>query len=774
MKKTNCYILSLLMAAALTACSSDVDQGQQSPFTDLSPDGAVPVTFSVSDLRDITRAASSIVTFNANEKVKVFVKPNGASDYTQYDYKTAAGQSNVSLTLEKNYATNDATPPYFPAGTGTTVQAYAYYPATAASAATFSVADNQTTDDNYKASDLMYAEVRTITKGSDAGTNLQMSHLMAQLHLNVTGVGLTVNRVLVNAKRSVTFTPSDGTATATGTASDIVAATAAGDAYVCIPVQPINTVTIKVETGSAGDNATTATFTFTSTDDFEAGKSYPINLTVNATSLGTTTAISDWNGQQSVTYAPTGDLTIAPISEVTYNGSAYTPTLVVKKGDTTLTKDAANGYTCQWFNNTNAGTAVVLVLGQGTYAGSVAVGKFTIQKADITPAVTMANWTYGNSASTPSVSGNSGSATVTYQYKVSTEADNTYTSTKPSDAGTYTVKAIIPKTSNYNGATATANFTISKAACSVALSATSLTINVGSTGTFTVSRSGDGNITATSSNTSIATVTSVNQNTGVVTVSKVATGEATITVTVAASDNYNAYTASDKKVTVSSDPGVAFDNVTSSHKGYYIAKNGKAYSTMDLANQYSTAVGYICYAGSVDKYFTKFIAIALNDAHTTYTTYSDAQSKVGTYASNNAVTVGSTTYNTNSGSSGSSCYDVVTNSTSTASNTRTGSAVKGWRIPTVTDWRYIFAGIGGPSATSPVGVGSGTAYGNGSTLRSSINTACGNSALQSGSYWSSSELSGDTDGAWGYSFNRSYFNYYNKTYNYYVRAVFAY
>ena len=258
--------------------------------------------------------------------------------------------------------------------------------------------------------------------------------------------------------------------------------------------------------------------------------------------------------------------------------------------------------------------------------------------------------------------------------------------------------------------------------------------------------------------------------------SKAATGDATITVEVAEGTNYNAYSGSALTVTVSSDPGIAFDNVTSSHKGYYIAKNGKAYSTLSLANQYSTGVGYICYAGSVDKYFTKFIAIALTDAHTTYTTYSDAQSKVGTYASNNAVTVGSTTYNTNSGSSGSNCYDVVTNSTSTASNTRTGSAVKGWRIPTVTDWRYIFAGISGPSATSPVGVGAGSSYtyGNGSTLRSSINTACGNSALQSSSYWSSSELSGDTNSAWGYRFGYSYFSAYDKTNSNFVRAVFAY
>lgn len=86
-----------------------------------------------------------------------------------------------------------------------------------------------------------------------------------------------------------------------------------------------------------------------------------------------------------------------------------------------------------------------------------------IAKANISPTVSMANWTYGGTASTPSVSGNSGNGTVTYHYKVSTAADSTYTTTKPSAAGTYTVRASVAATTNYNAGTATKNFTINKA-----------------------------------------------------------------------------------------------------------------------------------------------------------------------------------------------------------------------------------------------------------------------------------------------------------------------
>ena len=227
----------------------------------------------------------------------------------------------------------------------------------------------------------------------------------------------------------------------------------------------------------------------------------------------------------------------------------------------------------------------------------------------------------------------------------------------------------------------------------------------------------------------------------------------------------------DNSVTpIPTDPGVDFADVTSTHKGWYIAKNGKAYQTMALVNQYSTAVGYICYTGAVEKYFNKFVAIALHDAHTSTTTWSDAQTYVNTYASNHPVTVGSTTYNTmNMQSTG---HDGFANGSN--SQARTGELKQGWRLPSVTDWRYIFQGLGGPSATSPAGVSAGSSnpYGTGSTLLSAINTACGNTELQSSCYWSSS--GNNSAYAWVYNFYSSYFDGSNMTDNRYVRAVFAY
>lgn len=83
-------------------------------------------------------------------------------------------------------------------------------------------------------------------------------------------------------------------------------------------------------------------------------------------------------------------------------------------------------------------------------------------KTSITPTVSLANWVYGNSASAPAVEGNTGNGDVSYLYKVKDAADDTYTATVPTTVGTYTVKATIAESTQYFGATATADFAITK------------------------------------------------------------------------------------------------------------------------------------------------------------------------------------------------------------------------------------------------------------------------------------------------------------------------
>ena len=84
-----------------------------------------------------------------------------------------------------------------------------------------------------------------------------------------------------------------------------------------------------------------------------------------------------------------------------------------------------------------------------------------VSPADITPTVSIVGWTYGETAKTPSVSGNTGNGAVAYTY--AEKGSNEFSSAAPTEAGQYTVKAEIAATTNYNGAVATADFTVAKA-----------------------------------------------------------------------------------------------------------------------------------------------------------------------------------------------------------------------------------------------------------------------------------------------------------------------
>ena len=372
MKLKNLRNISMLLAAtALSACSL-IDDEVEGCLNDF--DGLVPVEFSVSsDSSHITRASSSIVTFTANEKVRVCVKPSTASSYTGYDYTVASSAQTSNLTAP-------STPPYFPPGSNTTVQAYAYYPSTAST--TFSVNTDQTTDANYKASDLMYASDRTITKGSSAGTTFNMNHLMAQLAISVQPTdGLSITNVLVNAKYKVTFSPEANTTVSTqNDKTDIVVNKTSGLAYVLIPSQNISDIQIKVGVSGTSEMAT---YSFSSSSAFSSGSTYQVNLSIGRSALGANTTISGWTGQGSVSAVSTIDLsgcTLSNIPTYTYSGNANTPSPTIYLNGAALT---ANDYTLSYLNNVNAGTATVIVTGKGRYSGSK-TQNFTINKATLT------------------------------------------------------------------------------------------------------------------------------------------------------------------------------------------------------------------------------------------------------------------------------------------------------------------------------------------------------------------------------------------------------
>ena len=93
------------------------------------------------------------------------------------------------------------------------------------------------------------------------------------------------------------------------------------------------------------------------------------------------------------------------------------------------------------------------------------------------------------------MSGNTGNGAVTYTYAVKGSTD--YSAAVPTAAGTYTVKATIAETANYQGAEATADFTIGKATISPTVTLQGWTYN-GQANTPVVSgNTGNGAVTYT-------------------------------------------------------------------------------------------------------------------------------------------------------------------------------------------------------------------------------------------------------------------------------------
>lgn len=225
--------------------------------------------------------------------------------------------------------------------------------------------------------------------------------------------------------------------------------------------------------------------------------------------------------------------------------------------------------------------------------------------------------------------------------------------------------------------------------------------------------------------------------------------------------------------------------------GDFLGADGFIYANTAAATATGTTpVAVIAYVGSVSNYFDKFLAIALTDVDGTHT-WTDALTKVGEYAAAHPITIGGMTYNTST--TGDTYYDLVADNQATTSATAT-SKQTGWRMPSVTDLRYIFDGLGRQKAgltlvakrfggltifsenatpTNPIGVESQMSYRNGDnghSLLAAINSDCGNGALQYYFYW----LSSSSDKVWVYNFGEGNFILYPKTNDYNVRAVFAY
>lgn len=278
-------------------------------------------------------------------------------------------------------------------------------------------------------------------------------------------------------------------------------------------------------------------------DDYDPTE-LTIGGTISATEAGTYTATFtptanyQWSDTTITAKSVTWEISSATVAvptvtntSKTYNGSAQSPTistydplLIEVTGDT---ETDAGSYNVVFHLKSASLTWTDTTTADKTAAWSISPKSVTV------PLVSGTSFTYDGTAQGPTIA--------SYDLaEVTASGDITAT-----NAGNYALTLSLTSITNYVWADTTTAakvtaWTISKAAGSLSLSPTTISLDASTlSDTITVTRTGDGAISAVSSDTSIATV-SLSGNT--ITVTAVATGNVTVTVSVAAGTNWLAPT----------------------------------------------------------------------------------------------------------------------------------------------------------------------------------------------------------------------------------------
>lgn len=204
-------------------------------------------------------------------------------------------------------------------------------------------------------------------------------------------------------------------------------------------------------------------------EDLELGTDFTLvynNNTDCGTATVTITGQNNYTGTCEKTFQITKSIsacTIAPITGTfVYSGTAFTPEVTVKDGETTLTLD--KDYTVTYGENINAGedAGLVTVTGKGNYTGEKLVN-FTIDPQHLSLTEDMVTisgtYIYDGQPKTPAVDTLTvGNATLTKDKDYTVEYDN---NTNAGNNAEIIIKPI--EGSNYTFDTCTKNFSIEKA-----------------------------------------------------------------------------------------------------------------------------------------------------------------------------------------------------------------------------------------------------------------------------------------------------------------------
>lgn len=456
------YAIAGIAVWGLASCSSSDNMHPE------QTDGRVPVELTNNIIGAVTRAAT---TLNESALTTGDITVRTSEAYaTAYTY-TAGAEGAMASTA----------PAYYPAG-GASIDIVAYSPANAndGTSETFTVSADQSSDDAYIASDLLWAKAENKNSASGA-VNIAFAHKMAKIIVNVTagnGISTIQSITLKNIKRQCTFDYASGAVSdvaevsgATDVAVTTGGTTASSMGAACIPAQDLIGDFIEITTDKG-----TATYRLSSAKPVSAGNYYTINLTLNLAAVGTTNTIEAWSDYGSVNILPTGGgWTVSVSGTYTYTGSAIVPAAAdITVKDISDNIVSSNNYGVYCDNNINAGEARIIVYGIKSHAGSAATGTYTIGKkaGTIGYATTDISKRYGDAAFINTLTKN-GDGTVAYtssnESVATVDSDGKVKITQGATSGSATITATVTPTDNFTfeNPSVTYTLTVSSAAYTI-------------------------------------------------------------------------------------------------------------------------------------------------------------------------------------------------------------------------------------------------------------------------------------------------------------------
>lgn len=300
------YLFLAATALMLTACSSEEEVGSNPVEIRLTSG----LTVQQAGLRATTNIQNT--QFDSGEKIDVYI----SEGLDEGEYTTTTYESPLAYTTGDNGVMTppEGKQPYFPAS-GNKVNITAVYPSATVGAyetndegnvVSFTIETDQSTDANYKKSDIMIAQKSGVARTHDA-VELTFQHMLSKVTVKLKSGDGTPDLdgaivELQSVKPIYSYNEADDVMEADGTPTAIKVMETTTDklegSAIIVP-QELATSFIKVTLADGGTLTSNGLKDkdgnpITGNIKFEGGKVYTYEITVNLTGINITSSISDW------------------------------------------------------------------------------------------------------------------------------------------------------------------------------------------------------------------------------------------------------------------------------------------------------------------------------------------------------------------------------------------------------------------------------------------------------------------------------------------------